>query len=288
MKGDMKVSKISQSMIKDFEKYNNGLLCGNVFRGKYITKQFPRNHNDSKTKALGRYFEYLLTGEKPTGYDEFPKPEYLAKAWTKFNSAKSKGEKYIFSTSDMLKEYREVHRKSDLVKQLLKKSGVTIIRAQVYLTKGNLEGTIDIEASYKPNRKTKSKNITIDVKYSGMVTDKWTEFGWAWSGLQKKNHGTQAAQYQYLSGNPVYFLVVNSTEVDEVRFFKAVIDDFNIDQHVLKAEQTLNAVKLMEDIGWENYPSLKECSDCPLKENCKDSVSTLVVEEIPIDLIEDE
>lgn len=265
----MKELKVSQSLHKDYDDYIAENLCGEIFKAKYVDRTWNRTWNDSDAKAIGRYFEYVLTGAKPTGYKDAPKPVYM-----KTPLKKKKPED--LTVEDMTSEYRRAHEKAKKVLDYLEKSGVKIQSAQVYRQKGCMDGNIDIEATYK------GEEINIDVKYSGMIHNKWDRFGWMWTKEQTEYNGKQAKQYTALNGRPTYFLVVNNGDKDEFRFFKTNIDDFTLEQHVLKSEQLIQNVREIDSVGWVNFPTLEKCTECPLRNKCKDAVDELVVEEIDI------
>lgn len=280
--------KVSQSMLKDWEDYMNQEICGSVFEAKYVTNTWDRSWNDSPAKALGRYFEYILTGENPTGYDSAPRPEWMKTASDKdiesFEALAKENKFDEVNTAKMMAPYRLAHVNAKRIRKLLTDSGVTIERSQVRLTNGILIGNIDIEATYKPKGAKKARKINIDVKYSGLIFDKWNRYGWMWTEEQTIYNGKQAIQYESLNGRPVFFLVVSNTNDKDVKFFESKVDDFNKEQHLLNAESVVEKVKLMEEIGWTNYPELEKCSECPIKANCKDRVDVLQPSKIYIDI----
>ena len=270
--------KVSQSLIKDWNEYVNGEVCGSVIESKYVKNTWDRTADDSDSKALGRYFEYLLTGEIPTGYNTKPEPVWMKSA----KPADMEGE--FPNVDKMLAPYRLAHINADRIKKLLKDSGITITKAQVKLTKGIYTGTIDIEADYKPKGKRKATKINLDVKYSGLIHDKWNKFGWRWTDEQKEYNAIQSAHYTLLNGRPTWFLVVSSTNEKDVELFAPEISDFYMEQHEKKAERIIENVEMINELGWNNYPSLQKCQDCPLKDVCKDAVKTLIPEKIEIEL----
>ena len=61
---------ISQSLIKAYLEYCKGDLCGLQLEAIYIQKLF---HIDTEWMALGRYFEFMATGQRPKdGTTHFP------------------------------------------------------------------------------------------------------------------------------------------------------------------------------------------------------------------------
>lgn len=270
----MKQFKISQSLIKDWQDFKDEQLCGSVFQAKYITNTWLRTWNDSPLKALGRYFEFILTGAMPTGYHDYPKPNYLKTALTK----KAKNPDYKFTVDDMMSEYRLAHKNAERTIKLLEASGIKIQSAQVFREKGALTGNIDIEAIFLES----GKEINIDIKYSGLIYDKWNKFGWSWRPEQMAYHGIQAKQYSILNGRPTYFLVVSNTNDKDIKFFHAYIDPFYLEQHEKMALSLIEKLNFVNDIGWQNYPELNKCESCPLKNSCSDRVTTLIAERIEI------
>jgi hypothetical protein len=262
----MKQIKISQSLIKDWNGFINEDVCGSVFEAKYVTNTWVRTWNDSESKAIGRYFEFILTGAMPTGYKEYPKAQYYAATVKKMAENKS----YRPKVSEMLKEYQLAHRNADRVLLLFKKTGIKIESAQVFREKGALTGNIDIEADFN------GLKINIDVKYSGLIHDKWSLFGWRWTPPQMEYNGIQAKQYSVLNGRPTYFLVVSSTNDKDIEFFKAEITPEDLKRHEEYAVSLIEKIAFVNEFGWKNYPSLSKCADCPLKNTCSDAVNTLI------------
>ena len=265
--------KVSQSLMKEWSAYVAGETCGSVVEAKYVTRTWDRTADDSESKALGRYFEFLLTGVRPNGYDSDPEPAWMKSA--------TDDDRKTLNIAKMLAPYRLVHENAYRIALLLGVSGLTIERSQVYLTKGILEGNIDSEAIYKPHTGGRQRKVNLDIKYSGLIDDKWSKFGWQWTDLQTEYNAIQAAQYQSLNGRPVLFLVVSNTNTTDVELFEMKFTRKQLREHLKKAEQILENIQLMKEVGWQNYPSLKKCSNCPLMK-CKDRINKLIPTKITI------
>jgi hypothetical protein len=246
---------VSQSMIKDVRKYLKREMCGLVLHSKYITKTYPYDAEDSPAKKLGRYFEYILTGAVPKS-GTIPEPEYM-----KTPLAKKKREE--LTVEDMYEPYRTAHMNAARVKNYFKMMDITILEAGVVYTKGLIDGTIDVIALYKGER------IVIDIKYSGLIHDRWNEYGWMWTPEQKKNHGTQAIHYNTLTKLPFYFLVVSSTNIKDILFHNIVVDDLDREQHQRDIDDTRSKMLTYTNIGFNPIPDLVRCSECALRNSCE-------------------
>ena len=269
----MKQIKISQSLVKDYDSFIKEDLCGFEFESKYITGEWDRTWNDSDSKALGRYFEYILTGAMPTGYNEYPKAKYLATVQKKLDKDSS----FIPDVKDMLSQYRFAHEQAVKARKLIDKSGIKIESSQVYRTKGIMTGNIDVEATLNGD------NVNIDIKYSGMIYNRWEKFGWMWTPVQMNYNGIQAKHYQILNGRPTYFLVVSSdSKKPVIKFFKAEIDPFDLEIYEAYCDSLPEKIETISEVGWVNFPSLEKCEGCPLKSKCPDKIDKLIPEVIYI------
>ena len=266
--------KISQSMFKAWIEYLDGKMCGSVFEAKYITKKWYNGWSDSHDMALGRYFEYKLTGAIPTGYDKYPLPGVTAKVRAIMKVNKN----YIIKPSDITPDYKLADENAQRVKSMLRSSGITTQRAQAYRENRNLDGHIDIEAESKD-----LGEINIDVKYSGLIDDYYKVFGWRWTQKQMDYNKIQSRHYTLLNGKPTYFLAVSNKNNTDIAFMEARSTSDQLSQHEETANNYLDQVNFAKNnTGFTNFPTLRKCVKCPLKSSCKDAVSTLVPEIILI------
>lgn len=249
---------VSQSMIKDVRRYVNKTLCGYVLKSKYITGDYPVNGDDTKEKKIGRYFEYILTGATGRG-GEVPKAEFTKAALTAYRKDPLRNR---LDTKGMTKPYQLAHKNAERVKKYFKEMKIRVIEVSIHLRKGGMEGTLDVIALYK------GKRVVIDVKYSGLLEDKYNEMGWMWTPEQAKFHGTQALQYHILTSLPFYYLVVSSSNEFGIKFLDVQVDDFSVEQHMVEIEDTRKKMGFYMDFGFNPLPELVRCSKCPLKEQC--------------------
>lgn len=251
--------KISQSLIKDWLAYKRREVCGSVIKSRWIDKTWVREWQDSETMALGRYFEFLINGERPSGYKSDPEPKK-------------------YKTKDqLLAPYELAHKKADQVKELMKNTGLEIVSGQKYFERDDLEGTCDLICDFK------GEMVVVDIKYSGLIDDRWSKFGWNWSDEQKIEHGIQAKQYAYITGYDFYFLVVSSGKDKEVRLFKPIITPEMLENHKNLAYQTRKELTEAHMTGsLVDYPSHGRCGSCPIRKNCDNRAEKLQIEQVEI------
>jgi len=268
------MKKISQSFIKAFTAYLNGDLCGNIITFCFVDgKLIP----PTKAMKVGIYFEYCTSGALPKD-KQIPRPEYMKNG------------------KDMYKPYRDAYQNAGKLKEMLEAKGLKIVKAGAKLTKGRFEGTIDIiveatkDVVFADGFVLKhGEKAVIDLKYSGLIGDRWSEMGWNLPELteeQKAYHGTQAIQYHYLTDLPFFFLVHasknskdgdrNSDNEDEptngwpIEFIRVEVSKESIKSHIANANSLDEEFERMKPIGFAARPRYSTCVKCPIAYQCKD------------------
>ncbi len=270
---------VTQSLMKAVREYLDGKGCGIILLEKYIN---GRLFDDmSKAMKLGMWFEYVLTGAIPKN-GKPPQPEYmLSKIKANKNSVVGLG------VEDMLQPYRDAYENADRVKKYWSEMGLEIenalktgLSAGLKLNKKSgeyeFEGTIDVvlvatrdlhfDTGYylKPGDR-----IEVDIKYSGMLEDKWSVHGWQWTDEQKKYHGTQAKQYKFLTGLEPFFLIADPGG-KYVVMFHCVVDKAGIDAHLQEGKDLYKRLMDLHSMGMlEARPEVNKCADCVLFNECK-------------------
>jgi hypothetical protein len=266
---------ITQSFIKTFREYLAGEECGNIVREEYIDGRLIERDSDSM--AEGRYFEYVLTGALPKG-NKVPEAMRTGKG-------------------ELTMEYKRAEQNAKVVKELLFETwGLIIVKKGAPITKGRFEGTIDliVECTFDmPDMGwKKGDRFVIDIKYSGLLYDKWEKFGWMFSNIQKTYHGTQAKQYHYVTGLPFYFLVVGNKNIlkegtwqpTDIKMFYTPVDAHMIEQHLAEGNDLFDRLAFLGGEGLEARPSYSKCVKCPLNESCTDKHTYPIPVEIDLTL----
>lgn len=258
--------KISQSFLKDYNEYKGKNICGIQFKAKHFDNvEFPT----SEAMHLGNYFEYLATGCLPRN-GVVPKPR-LSYAGTKRETLSA--------------PFKRAMQSAELFKKIKQEYNLKINEVGLKLQSKYKNGILDIwgELNGRP--------CIIDLKYSGLIDDKWADTGWDVESLHyKEKLLVQAIQYKMLVKEnynlnydefDFYFMVFSSKEVNNVKLIRINVDEdsYNIHEtHIESVYKQINAMDIEKD--FVAYPSLKRCSNCPLKESCKYKSNIPLIEDV--------
>ena len=248
---------INQSLVKDLVKYQKDDLCGLVFYNKWILNQYG---SGTKSNNLGHYFEYLCTGALAKGESEAPKPDYNKKG-------------------ELASDFELAKKQSVFFNELNTKFGIKLVSAgDKVIADDKWIGTLDILAEWESisnyidfefGEDNPKKLVIIDLKYSGLLDDKWSEFGWHTDTLAKKQ-GTmlQAKHYKFLFWKkygfnpPFLFFVFDAKEVGKVKIINVDIDDWELQQHEVFLEKAKKYFEHQLEIGFEPKPKYENCIKC--------------------------
>lgn len=236
-------------MMKSYVDYLNEKECGLVFKAKFIDK----NYESIPSAAMkeGIYFEYLATGALPRN-NEVPKPETTTKG--------------ALTTA-----YERIPKAADLFKRIIKHYGIKILKIGYTVSTDEMTGIIDIWADWS------GQKVIIDLKYSGLLDDKWNEMGWDTESLNMKDSlMIQGVHYKLLvqeslgiENVPFYYFVFNSKDATDMKIIRQNVDPDKFyfhKQNVLKMRTAI--IHEMENGGFKAYPDYRKCKDCPLFETC--------------------
>lgn len=240
--------KISQSMMKSYVDYLNQKECGLLFKGKYIDKNVESVASTAMKEGI--YFEYLATGSLPRT-NIVPEPERTAKG-------------------QLTTAYERIVKASELFKSILSHYEIKILRVGYVVSTDEMTGIIDIWAEWD------GKPVIIDLKYSGLLDDKWNELGWETESLTMKDSlMIQGVHYKLLVEEslgiedvPFYYFIFNSKDATDMKIIKQNVDPDKLyfhKQNVLKMRASI--LRDMEN-GFKAYPDYRVCKDCPLANTC--------------------
>lgn len=253
---------ISQSIIKSLFAYKNKEECGLQFQEKFIKGNFNL-FPASDAMKLGIYFEYLATGSFPKS-GETPEPERL-------------------KSGELAAPYKRILTQVENFKKILSHYGITILDVGKKIIVNGCEGTVDIIAEWD------GKIVFIDTKYSGLLHDKWSAYGWDADMLpEKQNLILQPIHYKYLSileyGYEVdfYFFVFSSTNENDYKIIKIELDDTRIDEHKTLVRNTRTHLNHHIKVGFKPIPELMRCLNCPIKQSCSSRMEIPKIETVYI------
>lgn len=249
--------KISQSMMKSYSdyvkylKYRNGKKeCGLLFKAKYIDKTVESA--PSAAMKEGIYFEYLATGSLPRN-GIVPIPERTAKG-------------------ELTTNYQRIVKAADFFKKIIKHYGIKILKVGYVVSTDTMTGIIDIWAEWN------GEKVIIDLKYSGLLDDKWNELGWEIESLNMKDSlMIQGVHYKILVRDkhgiedvPFYYFVFNSKDETDMKIIRQNIDPDRFEAH----KETVLKMKSQIEYDLRNnsfvaLPDYRICKDCPINSTCK-------------------
>jgi hypothetical protein len=252
---DNKRMAISQSLMKDLQEYSLGNECGLLLKAKYLENVETKT---SEAMHLGQYFEYMATGQVPrNGQIPQPKMVYQGKPNEKLSEA-----------------YQRAYLSAMYCKSIFNALGIQIISTGEKIEHDKASGTTDVLASWN------NRHCIIDLKYSGLLDNKWDERGWHIDTLEQKDKlMIQAVHYTYIEQNRTnqdvdfYFFLFSSSDPNDVRIVKVEVEPLKIEMHkenINRAYMIWN--KLIETDSFKAHGSLAKCSSCPINENCPSRV----------------
>ena len=254
---------INQSLVKDLIKYQNDELCGLVFHNKWILQQFG---GGSKANDLGHYFEYLCTGALAKGESEAPIPETT-------------------KSGELTADFKTAKKQAEYFHSLLPKYGIKLLDAgNKIIADDTWIGTLDIEAKWDAIFENENLNfdtnntehkVIIDLKYSGLLNDKWNEFGWHDETLGRKQ-GTmlQAKHYKFLYWKkygfnpPFFFFVFDSKQVGKAKIINVEIDTYELELHEEFLQKAKRYFEMNLESGFQPKPSYDLCISCKYQHLC--------------------
>jgi hypothetical protein len=258
--------KISQSLMKAYVDYLNGKLCGVYFKANYIDKDPEAQSPPSDSMKAGIYFEYLCTGALPKS-GEIPQAEVSYKGTNREKIAAP---------------YERAIESSKMFHKIMEHYNIKILNKGLLLETKDCNGVVDIHADWD------GEEVFIDLKYSGLIDDKWNEMGWDLESLHMKDSlMIQGVHYKMLANDclgihdiPFYYFVFSTQDPNNVKIIRQEVDESRRQSHIVAINNVLG--KLSKDIekGFTPYPSLVKCNSCPINHKCKYKVDFPLVEEV--------
>jgi len=261
-----KMPKISQSLMKSYVDYLNEKECGLYFKARYIDKDPEAQTPPSDAMRAGIYFEYLCTGALPKS-GEIPEPDVVYKG--------KPNEK-------LAAPYERATQSAELFKQIIEFYNIKIKSVGLYLEHEEINGIVDIHAEWD------GKDVFIDLKYSGLIDDKWNEMGWDLESLPMKDSlMIQGVHYKLLAHKclnitdiPFYYFVFSSAEPNNIKIIRQEVDESKSQSHIVAINNVMGKITKDLQYGFKSHPSMLKCSKCPINHKCSDKVTYPLIDEI--------
>ena len=251
--------KISQSLMKEWTDYvlisekkkspKSYKNCGLYVKAKYIDKR-DLKEEPSDAMREGIYFEYLATGSLPrTG--EVPEPDKTMKG-------------------QLTTAYQRVQSAAELFKSIIKHFKIKINKTGMVVSTEEMTGILDIWAEWD------GKPCIIDLKYSGLIDDKWNELGWDTESLPMKDSlMIQGVHYKILIKDalnldvPFYYFIFNSKDCTDMKIIEEVVDTDKFEFHRQAVANTKASILKELEYGFKPFPDFRYCKNCPLFNECE-------------------
>lgn len=254
-------NQLSQSVLKALRDYIDKKECGLKLKAQYFDGMIMP---PSEAQKLGQWFEYKATGGLPPYGGGVPQEKTL------------KSGKLATSYARMEEQVKNFHT-------LCKKYNVKILSiGDEKFNYGQAKGTPDIVAEID------GELSIIDLKASGLIRDKWSDFGWediANPYKPKVKILTQAMHYKYIAQNlygkedvPFYFWVFSTTNPSDHRIIRVEIDEDDYALHERELSDAITFLEKEQKRGFKAHPSLQRCSGCPLAAKCPHAAPVAEVE----------
>lgn len=242
-------------MAKEFAKVKAG-GCARQWHAKYVNGILGES---TSSMHLGQYFEYCLTGALPKS-GEVPQPAML-------------------KTGKMSEPYARATERAEEVKSLMSThfENTPFVAGQ-YLEREvegiPLAGTLDL--SYQDV----FGGVIVDIKYSGMLDNKWDDFGWHPDSLgYKQAHMMQAIHYSLLYEHDprFFFFVVSSATTFDYQAYEVLISEESKMRHMDFMREVYafsQQVGGLDSADVPARPSRKRCDVCPIRDTCQSVART--------------
>lgn len=289
---------ITQSMMKAYQDYHIGNECGLVFVEKYINKRFDL-FPPSDVQKLGLYFEHQCLGAMAKN-DNVPEPERtksgeLTAPYKRMEAQVKNFKLFMAQYGFEIVSVQEKLKVGETTIEIEDKGTGELIPFVI----DGLEGTTDsifratkdvygfYEVKDEKNQRVlkieesiiinKGEEFICDLKSTGLLSDKWNEYGWHLDSLSNKEKLVrQPIHYKYVSeliyGKQYKFLFLLFSQTNEYDF-RSILFNIDEDQHIKEHKErivwTNKWIKYHLKKGFKANPDVVRCHDCPLKAGCK-------------------
>jgi hypothetical protein len=132
------------------------------------------------------------------------------------------------------------------------------------------------------------QKVIIDLKYSGLIDDKWNEMGWETESLPMKDSlMIQGVHYKILAKDilgiediPFYYFIFNSKDPSDMKIIKQTVDGDKFFFHRTAIQQVKDQIEKELYNGFKAYPDYRKCKDCPLNVSCVVKAEAPLVTEV--------
>jgi len=251
--------RISQSLLKSLQDFQRGKKCGLVVKAQYIDyAEFPT----SQALELGQFFEYRATGGLPRN-GEVPQPKLL-------------------KSGELPAAFARMETQVENYKRMVQAYDLEIEHIGYSFNHPCFSGVADVVGHMGA---LDGEQCIIDIKTSGRIDDKYSEFGWGDEKFEYPESPNamrllvQALQYKLLAKHewgvdniPFFFWVFSTTNEFDCKIIEVVVDDERLALHekqLWDAHSYLNDNFMRLTDKELAKPNYRECVKCPIMVSCE-------------------
>lgn len=302
--------RLSQSTMKAWQQTREGRLCPIVFKEYCLTNNLYSESGEAAKKGV--YFEYMATGSVSPYDPTIPVPE-------KYQKSGTAGDGRQYFAGETKPEWIIPEIQANNFHNALKAMGMRIIDRGAKIAHDGAHGNLDLILQVDRDRWDEHVNsyliqemftltpmiasdgptweectwrnslgqvhhgcIVVDLKFTGLLYDKWQDAGWDLDRLSEKTDTLlQGKHYHWLSGGLPFFFWVFSAKDEDSKMIRLLFPPGTVEAHT---QEVANAVKLIRSQmamdsptspafwtlmdGRKYVPTLKDCQQCPLRDEC--------------------
>ncbi len=247
------IPKLSESLVQDLFDYKKDMQCGLYIDHKYIQRQ-PIIYKESE--KLDLYFKAKAINEEAEA--QYTKAGKMSLPYIRMNTQSQNFQRFM-----LMQKWK-------------------VEKTNFEFTNPKFTGTTDIIA-LDENIKSKvvfKKRFLIDLRTSNNISEDWDG---AIKDIDylKAIHHKMLANYEFGIDDIPYYIMIFSTKNDwEFKVIKLNVDPMSYKAHY---KNLMNAKKYLDEnylIGFKKKADLQKCNNCPILDNCLDSIDTPKIEEI--------
>lgn len=234
--------KVSQSMLKMFQKYLTGDECGLQFEAKYITGTMP-DVPSTDAQAAGHWFEFMCTGSTPRNSGVIPQPVRV-------------------KSGELNAMYKYLHAHLDMWGKLKPENARfgEVLTNETAVFGHTLEGITDAI----------SDELIGDIKTTAHIDNKWEEYGW---GGDPEYLSLRPAMFQAKFYVLIYWLNTGkilpfwfwifANNSDKAKQIHVTISESALKSFLAEVEYLIEAIEA--ELGeFKPVPTFARCQDCPI------------------------
>lgn len=283
------INALDKIMIGAEEPFDSPELCGEYVKRVIIRKE--AKSESGPAAILGYFFEWLVTGNEPDD-PKWRVPDFYSGKKTEenvsfwydlevpdLNSPDGLPDEVLKMRTILKAGHANAITQAAVARDHLKRSGFKNFESDVTITMkdevtgANIKIIIDILCEDETGHP-----VIIDTKFTSLIDDKWSDYGWAYSSLHKKRNLLRQPEmyvYVFLKKTGIlpdfYFYIADAKSSVKRRMYQIIVDDWIVEKMEGgrgKAGEIAfywdSMVDMVTRDSFEPLPRPERCAKCPL------------------------